>query len=180
VTHCNLTELGCGQLSENGGKLHLWTAYHPFTPSSLPSLSLYPLLKPLSVTLNVKFLSLTLRKLFSTFSSLLNPPPPPSSLSADDFVNHFETKAEDICSSFTQPINPATIEVQPPDNLPARPHTISGDLPFLTSHMYSFLIIGCVPSVIKMARFTPSKSKRSSTLTSTNADRYPSFSFQNT
>ncbi|KAM9513398.1 uncharacterized protein ACWYII_046825 [Salvelinus alpinus] len=38
------------------------------------------------------------RKLFATFSSLLNPPPP-SSLSADDFVNHFEKKVDDIRSS---------------------------------------------------------------------------------
>ncbi|KAM9443231.1 uncharacterized protein ACWYII_014885 [Salvelinus alpinus] len=44
------------------------------------------------------------RKLFATFSSLLNPPPPPppSSLSADDFVNHFEKKVDDIRSSFAK------------------------------------------------------------------------------
>ena len=30
--------------------------------------------------------------------------PPPSSLFADDFVNHFEKKVDDIRSLFTQPI----------------------------------------------------------------------------
>ena len=32
MTHCEFTEQGCGQLSENGGKLNFRTTYHPFTP----------------------------------------------------------------------------------------------------------------------------------------------------
>ena len=42
------------------------------------------------------------RKLFSLFSSLLNPPspPPPSCLTADDFVTYFTQKVKDISSSF--------------------------------------------------------------------------------
>ncbi|KAJ8340789.1 hypothetical protein SKAU_G00330800 [Synaphobranchus kaupii] len=48
------------------------------------------------------------RKLFSTFSSLLIPPPPPSptSLSADDFLIHFEEKVAMIRNSFTNPVTP--------------------------------------------------------------------------
>ena len=102
------------------------------------------MLKPLSITLNFKLLSLTLGNY-----SAPSPPPLilyPPSLSAEDFVIHFEKEIDDIRASFSQPIestspthtelpyaltsfsplSPDGIlqlvrEVWPPDNLPTRP-----------------------------------------------------------
>ena len=92
-------------------------------------------------------------KLFSTFSSLLNPPLP--SLSVGDFINHFEKKVDDIRSSFTQPTEPTgptrrldlfllslflpRVMSGHPTTCPVDPipssllQTIPGDLPLLTS-----------------------------------------------
>ena len=124
------------------------------------------------------------RKLFATFSSLLNPPPP-SSLSADDFVNHFEKKVDDIRSSFAKsndtagsahtalpyaltsfsPLSPDEISrlvtagrptTCPLDPIPSLLQTISGDLlPYLTSLINSSLTAGYVPPVFKRARVAP-------------------------
>ncbi|KAK6319775.1 hypothetical protein J4Q44_G00088820, partial [Coregonus suidteri] len=127
------------------------------------------------------------RKLFATFSSLLNPPPPPppSSLSVDDFVNHFEKKVDDIRSSFIKsndtagpahtalpyaltyfsPFSPDEIlqlvTAGHPTTCPLDPipssllQTISRDLPYLTSLINSSLTAGHVPSVFKRARVAP-------------------------
>ncbi|KAK6299434.1 hypothetical protein J4Q44_G00309440 [Coregonus suidteri] len=74
---------------------------------------------------------LHLQKLFATFSSLLNPPPPPSSLSVDDFVNHFEKKVDDIR-------DPRLLSLM-------TLLTISADLlPYLTSLINSSLTAGYV------------------------------------
>ena len=79
VTHWELTEQGCRQLSENGGKLNFRRTYYPFTPSSIPSLPLYPQLKPLSITLNFKLLPLPLGNYFQPSSPtfILHPLPLP-------------------------------------------------------------------------------------------------------
>ncbi|KAJ8354629.1 hypothetical protein SKAU_G00221960 [Synaphobranchus kaupii] len=53
-------------------------------------------------------------KLFSTFSSLLIPPPPASpSLSADDFLTHFEGKVATIQNSFRHPVTPHIPHTEP-------------------------------------------------------------------
>uniref|UniRef100_A0A673XAH1 Reverse transcriptase domain-containing protein n=1 Tax=Salmo trutta TaxID=8032 RepID=A0A673XAH1_SALTR len=125
------------------------------------------------------------RKLFATFSSLLNSPPP-HSLSADYFVNHFEKKVDDIRSSFVKsndtagpahialpyaltsfsPLSPDEIlrlvTAARPTTCPLDPipssllQTISGDLlPYLTSLINSSLTAGYVPSVFKRVRVAP-------------------------
>ncbi|KAI4904690.1 hypothetical protein NFI96_004419 [Prochilodus magdalenae] len=80
------------------------------------------------------------RKLFSIFSSLLNPPspPPPSSLTPEDFVTFFEE---------TCPLDPI------PSTLL---RSISLDLlPFISSLINSSLSSGCVPQAFKTARVVP-------------------------
>uniref|UniRef100_A0A673XCE1 Reverse transcriptase domain-containing protein n=1 Tax=Salmo trutta TaxID=8032 RepID=A0A673XCE1_SALTR len=138
------------------------------------------------------------RKLFATFSSLLNPPP---SLSADDFVNHFEKKVDDIRSLFAKsndtagpahtalpcaltsfsPLSPDEISrlvtAGRPTTCPLDPipssllQTISGDLlPYLTSLINSSLTTGYVPSVFKRARVAPLLKKP--TLDPSNVNNY--------
>ncbi|KAJ8364779.1 hypothetical protein SKAU_G00136100, partial [Synaphobranchus kaupii] len=129
------------------------------------------------------------RKLFSTFSSLLIPPPPPSpsSLSADDFLTHFEGKVAAIRNSFTHPVTPhiphtepiATLSsfkiledsdvlqlvtrhratTCPLDPIPSEVlQSISAELlPYLSSIINTSLICGHVPAAFKTARVTPLK-----------------------
>ncbi|XP_072530520.1 uncharacterized protein, partial [Salminus brasiliensis] len=56
------------------------------------------------------------RKLFTIFSSLLNPPtpPPPTTLSADDFVSFFEEKVDKIRRSFPPASTPLSRHCPPP------------------------------------------------------------------
>ncbi|KAJ8369183.1 hypothetical protein SKAU_G00092110 [Synaphobranchus kaupii] len=127
------------------------------------------------------------RKLFSTFSSLLIPPPPPSpsSLSADDFLTHFEGKVAMIRNSFTHPVTPHIPHTEPIATLssfkiledsdvlqlvtrhrattcPLDPipsailQSISSELlPYLSSIINTSLICGHVPAAFKTARVTP-------------------------
>ena len=111
-------------------------------------------------------------KLFSMFSSLLNPPSPPplSSLTTDDFVTYFTKKVKDITSSFTpaailpapaytplsyEEVNLLVISNSllwktdlPPWSNPIFPFskTFSGDiLPFLTTLINTYLNSGLFP-----------------------------------
>ena len=77
VTHCELTEQGCGQLSKNGGKLNFRRTYHPFTPTSTLSSSL-SISKASFCHSQFQTSASNPRKQFSTFSSLLNAPLPRS------------------------------------------------------------------------------------------------------
>ncbi|KAL1022024.1 hypothetical protein UPYG_G00021240 [Umbra pygmaea] len=117
------------------------------------------------------------RKLFSTFSPLLNPPPPPplSSLSADDFVHHFEKK-----NDFLQLVRsscPRTCLLDPISS--SLLQTISAELlPFLTSLINSSMTTGCVPGDFKMARVAPLLKKTTQDpLISKTTDRYSSCLF---
>ena len=80
------------------------------------------------------------RKLFETFSSLLQPPPPtpPSSLLPDDFANFFDKKVNDIRSSFPHPPVTAPGISQPyppsPSSLPPSLSTLPTSSPTL-SHL---------------------------------------------
>ena len=97
---CELTEQGCRQLSENERRLYIQRTNHPFSTFSASASAA----KATSYHSKMQASASNTSKLFSTFSSLLNPPTPPFSLSADGFVNHFEKRFDDIRCSFTKPI----------------------------------------------------------------------------
>ncbi|KAJ8349141.1 hypothetical protein SKAU_G00277300 [Synaphobranchus kaupii] len=132
-------------------------------------------------------------KLLSTFSSLLIPPQPPSpsSLSADDFLTHFEGKLGTIRNSFMHPVTPHIPHTEPIATLssfkiledsdvlqlvtrhrattcPLDPipsavlQSISAELlPYLSSIINTSLICGHVPAAFKTARVTPLLNKPS-------------------
>ncbi|KAL7841619.1 hypothetical protein SRHO_G00253100 [Serrasalmus rhombeus] len=100
------------------------------------------------------------RKLFSIFSSLLNPPPPPppSSLTPEDFVTFFEEKVDRIRQSFPSVPTPSSNPTTCPLDLisSALFQSVFKDLlPFITFLINKFLASGEVPSTFKTARVLP-------------------------
>ncbi|KAK1803304.1 hypothetical protein P4O66_004011 [Electrophorus voltai] len=129
-------------------------------------------------------------KLFTIFSSLLNPPPPSSSLTLEDFITFFEEKVAAIHQSFSSVPTPPTNVHSPTSNSLTSFSPLSSDeiLQLLTSSdpttcpldpipsalfqtvINNSLSSVCVPTAFKTARVVPILKK--ATLDSSSVTNY--------